>query len=377
MKILFRQFLGKRHSWSRVGWGLAIALKELGHEVHLFSTDGIEHLPPSLKPNLIGYTEENQFQVFGRMPDPEYDAQFSYTCIKNLGPYLSSGSKNRFGIWTYEWIGANGQSALPNGFAKHYKFCDFLCPPSNFGKRIFLEAGVPEQHMRVIPHGIEVKEYQDTSTMELPTNKSYKLLVNLAQNHSRKNIPGMLDAYGKAFSNKDDVSLILKAKDRPVKMPFEVSLTECLRNFNAKYPKHAEVKLLSEFVPNMSELYRSIDTVFTMSHCEGYYMPATEALAAGKLSIAPAYGGQLDMLNETNSLLVSGKEVRADPKSMYWEAKQNAVWYQPSIDDAVDKLRFAHQNYQKLNAAIDKQRPDVYSKYGWDNIARQFLELCK
>ena len=54
MRILIRQFLGKNHSWSVVGWGLADALIAMGHNVHLFSTDGIAHLPERLKSNLIG-----------------------------------------------------------------------------------------------------------------------------------------------------------------------------------------------------------------------------------------------------------------------------------------------------------------------------------
>src|ERR1700686_1206574 len=100
MKILIRQFLGgKNHSWAHFGFGIARSLVNLGHDVHLFSTDGTKHLPSYLLPNLIGWTEENQTEVFGRMPDKEYDCQISYTCMKNFPHYLSSGSKNRFGIW--------------------------------------------------------------------------------------------------------------------------------------------------------------------------------------------------------------------------------------------------------------------------------------
>ena len=54
MKILIRQFLGKNHSWSVCGWGIANSLISKNHHVDLFSTDGIENLPANLKPNLIG-----------------------------------------------------------------------------------------------------------------------------------------------------------------------------------------------------------------------------------------------------------------------------------------------------------------------------------
>jgi glycosyltransferase involved in cell wall biosynthesis len=375
MKILIRQFLGKNHSWSITGWGLASAFIKQGHDVHLFSTDGIKYLPKHLLPNLIGYVEENKFdKVFGRNPDKEYGSQISFTSIKNFPYYLSNGNKNRFGIWSYEWAGKN---VLPNGFAKNYKACDVLCTHSNFAKQVFLDSGIPEENIKVIPLGINIENYQKTSTIKPLTNKKFKILANIAQNHLRKNIPGLLDAYGKAFTNKDDVCLILKAKEKPLLNQFDVSLNACLKKFYDKYPKHAEIKILSEFIDDVTELYRSVDATFTMTHSEAFYYPAIESRASGKLSIAPAWSGQLDLLNETNSLLISGKEVRADPKSMYWESKNNAIWFEPSIDDAVDKLRFAYENYEKLNEQIDKQRPDVYTKYSWGTIASQFLELCK
>ncbi len=373
MKILIRQFLGQWHSWSVVGWNLAKVLKK-NHEVHLFATDGVKYLPSDLKENVIGYTELDKPTIYGRSPGKDYDCQISYTCMKNFPALLSGGNKNRIGIWTYEWAGKN---VLPNGFAKHYQSCDFLCAPSQFSKQIFLDSGVPENKIIVIPHGINVDEYKQTTTIKLPTNKKFKILANIAQNHIRKNIPGLLEAYGKAFNNKDDVTLILKVKDKPAANQFDISVKDCLLNFYKKFPQHAEIKLFTEFVDDISALYRSVDVVYTMAHCEGFYFPGLEAIASGKLAIAPNWGGQLDFLNDSNALLISGKEARANPKSMYWESKPNAVWFEPSTDDAAEKLKFAHENYQKLNESIDKQRSDVYTKYGWDTVVSQFLNLCK
>jgi len=376
MKILIRQFLGKNHSWSVVGWGIATSLINQGHDVHLFSTDGIANLPHNLKSNLIGYCEENKSEkVFGKNPDNFYDCQISYTSMKNFPHYLENGNKNRFGIWCYEWAGKN---ILPNGFAKHYNSCDLICAPSNFAKKVFIDSNVPEQNITVIPHGICIDDYtQDENIITLPTNKKFKILANIAQNHLRKNIPGLLDAYGKAFTNKDDVCLILKAKDKPVKNPFEISLKDCLSKFYYKYPKHAEIKVFPEFIDNMAALYHSVDVVFSMSHCEGFYFPGLEGIAAGKLSIAPNWGGHLDFLNSSNSLLIDGKEGRANPNSMYWERKDNAIWFVPSVDDAACKLKFAYQNYEKLNAQVDSQRSQIYTDFGWTSVTQQFLKLCK
>lgn len=374
MKIKMQQFFSKNHSWSVVGQGIARGFKSAGHNVEIFSTNGIELFPDDLKENLIGYVEENKPQLYGRAPSGEYDMQFSYTSLKNFPMYLSHGKKNRIGLWCFEFPAAGG-SCLATGFAKHHNNCDWLCPPSEIAKRVFLEAKIPAEKMKVIPHGIVADDYRKTTKIKLPTNKKFKIGVVLGQNHKRKNIPGMLKAYGEAFTNKDDVCLIIKGKERPIANTFDVSLYDCVNYFKAMYPKHAELKIMPDFIIDMSDFYRSIDSTYTMTYAESYYVPGLESIAAGKLSIAPNWGGQVDFLNSTNSLLIEGKETRADPSSMYWEQKARAIWFQASIDDAVDKLRYAYNNFETMNAVIEKDREKVYQKFDWSNIAKQYLEL--
>ena len=362
MKIKIQGFLGTNHSWSVVQQNIARSMKNMGHDVHLFSTNGYEHFPSDLRGLVRPQLDSN------------YDCQISYTAMVNFPTYLANGNKNRFGIWCYEWAGEN---ILPSGFAKHYKSCDYLCPPSEFSKRVFLESKIPSDNIKVIPHGIDKNQYSQTSVIDLKTKKSFKILANIAQNHLRKNIPGLLEAYGQAFSKKDDVVLILKAKVKPAKQAFEISLQDCLNNFYKKYPNHAEVKILSEFIPDISALYRSVDATFTLTHAEGFYFPGLESIASGKLAIAPNWGGQIDFLNHNNSLLISGKEVRANPRSMYWEAKKNAIWFEPDIKDAVNKLNYAYHNYQDLNKKIENDRENILNIYSWENISKQIIELCK
>lgn len=378
MKILIRQFLGQLHSWSVIGWGIADALIADGRDVHLFSTDGIAHLPSHLKTNLIGYTEENDPKVIGRLPDQTYDSQISYTALKNFPHLLGNGNQKRIGTWCYEWVAGEPkqrENVLPIGFAKNYKYCDRLCAPTSFVKNdMFIPAGIPEEIIKVVPHGINVDNFKQASIIKLPTKKSFKILANLAQTHLRKNIPALLEAYGQAFSSSDDICLLIRSKNKPVKHPFEISLSDCLQAFYKKYPKHAEVRILSEYIEDISSLYRSIDATYTMSHSEGFYLPAIEALASGKVSIAPRWGGQLDFLNDDNALLIDGEEVRANPKAMYWETKQNAVWFEPSIEYAKVKLIEAFNTYKIRNAQLELQRNDIYEKYSWKNIVKEMYD---
>lgn len=368
MKICWQGFLATNHSWAIVGQNICRSLLKKGHEVHLFSTNGLQYFPEDLKQNLIGYADEKTHQTYGRVPDNDYDCQLSYTAMRNFAPYLSHGAKNRFAIWNYE------TTVLPFGFAKNYRFVDKMLPSSEFSKKIFKDAGIPEDAMTVIPHGINLESF-NVEPFKLKTKKSFKILANIAQPHIRKNIPGLLDAYGKAFTKKDDVCLILKIVNKPPTQSFDVSFDAIFTSFKDKFKNHADVEILQNFMVDIEPLYKACDAVITMTHAECFWMPGLEGMAAGKLIIAPKYGGQLDYMNDDNSLLINGKECKADKKMQYWTQSPYAAVFNPDIDHAVETLRLAQRSYESIMEKFKPRVLDVAKNHTWDIVSDKILGL--
>lgn len=397
MKVKIQQYLGTNHSWSIVGQNIARAFINQGYEVHLQSTNGYEHFPEDLKP----YIKEKL--------EKEYDIQLSYTALKNFSGLLSAGKKNRFGIWNYE------TTILPSGFAKHHQFCDKMLPSSAFAKKIFSDNGVPESKLVVVPHGINVEEYSNNSKYELKTKKSKKILANIAQPHIRKNIGGMFEAYGRAFTKNDDVCLVCKVsvkrinrqtqkpttfkssraakklsqklqqKNTPEKaidkknrtMSFDIDFWRIYDDFCKKFPNHAEVEIITDFLPSMVPLYNSVDIVFALTRAECFWLPGLEGMATDNLVIAPNWGGQLEYMNEENSILISGKEIRAPNEMQYWVSSPYAAMFDPDIDDAATKLKLAINNYDSL---MQKFRPGMKAqleRLTWSNVVKQIINLCE
>lgn len=394
MKVCLNQFLGKNHSWSIVGQNIARGLLELGHDVHLKSTNGYEHFPKDLEP----YVRESL--------EKEYDMQISYTAIKNFPHLLSHGKKNRFGIWNYE------TTVLPPGFAKYHVYADKVCPSSPFASKVFTDNGIPEDKVVVIPHGINVSEYQNPEVQTLKTKKRIKILANIAQPHIRKNIAGMFEAYGRAFTKDDDVCLVAKVsvkkppkqekpkavrskraarkinqkiqqsktdqdKEKERKMAFEIDFWKLFNDFERKYPKHAEVEIITEFLPSMTPLYNAVDAVFATTHAECFWLPGLEGMATDNIVIAPNWGGQLEYMNENNSLLIEGKEIRAPRNMQYWVPSPYAAMFDPDIDDAAAKLQMVYHNKNEL---LEKFRPGMkeqLDRLTWVKVAQQFVDLCE
>ncbi len=365
MKIKWHGYLGKNHSWSLVGQNISRSLIRQGHEVHLISTNGLEDFPEDLKPYLKDHPDEN------------YDVQLSYTSMKNFPSLLGRGSKNRFGIWCYEFKGRN---SLPTGFAKHYKYCDKILAPSQFAKQVFLDSGVPDNHVTVVPHGVDRKQFQDAVPMDIGVPQKVRILTNIAQPHIRKNLRGVFDAYGKAFTSKDDVCLVLKIANKSAesrKMQFDVSFDDELKRFKSLYRDAAPIKIIRQFIPDIASLVNACNVTFSMTKAECFWMPGLEALTAHHIVLSPRYGGQLDYLSDDNSLLIEGKEVFAPPAALYWEPKSGTKYFEPSIDDAVTQLRNCYDNFDALNSKFASTRQATVDRHDWLDIATGIMNFVE
>lgn len=378
MKICWFGFLAKNHSWSIVAQNISRELIKLGHDVDLFSTNGTQYLPEDLKPHLKGFLEEGKevsqeeyYHQIGSKLDANYDMQLSYTALKNFCQYFVRGDQNRFGIWNYE------TTVLPKAFAKYFRCVDKVVPSSQFSKKIFTDNGMPEDHQVVIPHGIHLDRFKNLGKYPLKTQKKIKVLCNIAQPHLRKNIPGLLKAWGKAFTKEDDVCLVLKISKKGPNPMFDIPFNEVFKSFKTQFKNHADIELIDTFIPDIEPLYNACDVLFTMTHAECFWMPGLEAFAANKVVIAPRYGGQLDYMNDDNSILIDGKMIRADHRMQYWEPSSYAAVFDPDVDQAAAKLKDVAANYEDYLQKFSPKMQEILPDYSWTKVAESFVALCK
>jgi glycosyltransferase involved in cell wall biosynthesis len=369
VKVLLQQFLSRNHSWSIVGQNIARTLIQKGHDVQLFSTNGLQYFPEDLKPNLIGYMDGDNNQVYGKLPENDFNCQISYTAMRNFVQYLSHGTTSRFGIWAYEW------DYLPTGWAKYHQQTDFILAPSNWSRERFIKNKIPEHKVKTIHHGMNPKQFENKTKYPLKTKKAVKFLCNVGQSHLRKGIDKMFDAYHKAFTKDDDVCLVAKLYGNNLSQPFEVDPFKIYNDVRSKYKNAPEVELITEYIPDIIELYNVCDVVYSLSLCEAFYLPAAEAIFADKINLCSNYGGQLDFLNKENALLVNGKLVRASRYEQYWGGNSLNQHFEPDINDAVDKLRYVYKNLDKANKELKSNYDDIKKDYTWNKIVDQMLEL--
>jgi glycosyltransferase involved in cell wall biosynthesis len=296
---------------------------------------------------------------------------------RNFRARYAPEAKLKLGIYNYE------TSKLPSEWIEEVNRIDYLLPSSNFSKWVFINSGINPDKCIVVPHGVNRKEFEeDKRTVILGNQKKFRFL-NVSIPHYRKNINVLLEAYYTAFDANDDVCLVLKTDLNPPKgrkrYMFEADVAQDIHAIQMHYTKLGknlpQVEILQQRFDSMAPLYNSCDCLVSASSSEGFGLPLLEGLAANMLVISPRCTGQLDFLNDNNSILYPVKEVIAPDRYQYWRPTDGATTFMPHKDDLSLAMRTAYENSIPLKNKFADGREKILQEFTWENAANKIVGL--
>jgi glycosyltransferase involved in cell wall biosynthesis len=332
---------------------------QLGHEMFLDSINGYEMFPLNWR------------SMKRAIDNPDID--ICYTLPRNFKDRFAKNAKLKLAIYNYE------TSVLPKAWVQEIEHVDYVLPSSNFSKKVFTDAGWPEEKCIVVPHGISPNAFLNKNRVKnIKTKKRFKFL-NVSIPHYRKNIYSLLDAYYGEFSSKDDVCLILKSSPRRPKYKFECDVVKEVRRAQRKHRKKIgglpQTELIVHKYDSIIPLYNSCDCLVSASSSEGFGLPLLEGLAAGMLVVAPHCTGQADFLNKKNSLEVLSREVEAPANYQYWRPTPGARTFMPEIESLRSGMRSAYENKRGLLKEFENETESTIRRLTWENAAKEILRL--
>lgn len=149
-----------------------------------------------------------------------------------------------------------------------------------------------------------------------------------------------------------------------------------LMNLKKKHKNHAPILVVNDFIPYISDLYRACDIGYSASSIECFNLPSLESMVCGNVTIASNWGGNVDFMNEGNSLLINGKVGRAPANFQYWKASLYGECFYPDVDDTARLLRMSVDKFDELKEKFSPGVQKVKEKYTWENVAKQIISLC-
>ena len=181
---------------------------------------------------------------------------------------------------------------------------------------------------------------------------------------ARKNPEGVIAAFRSAFApERDDVGLVVKSVNG-VHRPDRVAA------INARIGGDPRIHHLDRFVGRDESygLMSVCDAYVSLHRAEGLGLGLVESMALAKPVIATGYSGNLEFMNDANSLLVAYRLVPIQPGEYVLEDPR-FFWADPDVDDAARQMRRLVDDVA-LRERLAAAGPDaIRSRFGGERAA--------
>jgi hypothetical protein len=264
------------------------------------------------------------------------------TLFRHIGWRLTSG-KCRIGIWYWEL------ETLPREWAGNEKYLAEVWAPTGFIANAARRAvSLPVVEMLPAVHLPRPGPWS-RKELGLPENRFvFLFMFDMMSTFQRKNPLAVVEAFRMAAAR--DASLVIKVS-RGEADPKSMALLE-------KEAAKCGALVLDEVMPRERSLalISRCDCFVSLHRSEGFGLPLAESMLLGKPVIATRYSGNLDFMNDGNSLLVDFGRVAVGPDVPIYPA--DSMWAEPSVEHAAERLRWVLANRDAARALGEKARTD-------------------
>ncbi len=230
---------------------------------------------------------------------------------------------------------------LPEYLSKFNKFFDQIWAVSNYTRDAIIKS-VDDKKVFTIPHCIDpymLDNFTDLCSLKIKEKLktlngffSFGFILDFHSFGIRKNPEGLFKVFEKIYEKNKDIILVIKVSG----VDFGDYEYEKLK---AKF-----IKLNCIFIEeNLSKadvyyFLSKIDCYISLHRAEGFGLPLLEAMSLGTFTMATNYSGNLDFMNDKNSVLIDTKPFTLDRDFGPYE--KGTIWREPNIDECIEKIRF-------------------------------------
>jgi GT2 family glycosyltransferase/glycosyltransferase involved in cell wall biosynthesis len=277
-------------------------------------------------------------------PEPFFDAYLARSDSAELGrnPY-------RIGFWYWEF------DTVPASWDRAAQSCDELWAASSF-----VANGLAKRYhkpVKVFLPGLELPKFPPVPRRQfgLPDGPFIFLFAfHMTSVMERKNPLGLVAAFRQAFRAGEEVMLVIKTSFGSASPAELAALNEAAANPRIRFIDaiYSEAEMLA--------LMDASDAYISLHRSEGLGLTMAEAMLLGKPVIATRYSGNLDFMDDRNSLLVDCSLDRLERSYPPYEA--GLRWATPSVDHAASLMRRLYEDRPFGRELGARARSDLESR---------------
>lgn len=332
-----------------VGLNLILGLERLGHAVALWPIGEIE--APEEHHEVLRRTLDRRQTYDPRAPSLRLSQHV------DLAQHVGKGLHCALPIFELDRF---------DPVERHHLFSqDRLIVPSRWAMRVLADNGIPEERIRVAPLGVDREIFRFVDRVEPGTTE----FLNVGKWEVRKGHDLLAEAFGKAFTRKDDVRLVLVAHNPFYSADESRQWADVYRNS----PLGEKIQILEDRLPSQ----RDVAAVMARADCgvfpfraEGWNLDLAEMMAMGKNVIATDYSAPTEYLTSENARLIRVDRLE-DAHDAKWFHGQGrwAELGDSQVDQLVEHLRAVHRLKQDGKLRPNAAARDTLAAFSWDRTA--------
>ena len=284
-------------------------------------------------------------------------------------PDFSAPPSGRFATIVPWEFGAIPERWLPE-IARHV---DALWVPSAYVRDMYVSGGVDPGRVHVVPNGVDLDTFRPGEPRTRGAGEPLRFLY-VGGITRRKGVDILLAAWDRAFLERDDVELVVKAA---MAGGAYGGPNEQLRQ-RAAEERLPRVSLIEDDLDaaQLAELYRSCDIFVLPYRGEGFAMPVLEAMASG-LPVIVTAGGPTDEFCPPEA----GWRIRAARQEMPreqlegFEPHETPWMLEPEPAHLVELLQTAAASSEL--ASRGRAGRAAAERYSWDAVAECYAERLR
>ncbi|NOZ28643.1 MAG: glycosyltransferase [Chloroflexi bacterium] len=265
---------------------------------------------------------------------------------------------------------------LPAEWVAKCNQMDEIWVPTDFNLQTFRDAGVTAKLFKV-PGGIDTDRFRPGyEPLPIPGARG-TVFLSIFEWIYRKGWDVLLRAWAQAFDPDDDVSLVLRtypvnAVDADAREEIERRIDRFLaEELGLRRGQVAPIIVLGEQVPeeDMPRLFAAATAYVAPSRGEGWGRPHMQAMACGLPVIATRWSGNLEFMNDENSLLIDIEglvEIDERAEIPFYRGQR---WAEPSADHLARLMRQVVSHPEEMARIGQRAREDMVQRWRWEKVA--------
>lgn len=350
------------YSLALVNREIARALTALGHTVVLHSTEG----PGNFQPDATFLQAHKDLAEMHQRVD-HFSAWDVDITSRNLYPPRVADMQSRLNsLHAYGWE----ESGFPLEWADHFNMSlQGMTVMSSHVQKIMQDHGVAIP-MAVSSIGTDHWQKINPDHRLVVQGKKFRFL-HVSSCFPRKGADVMLQAYGRAFSASDDVTLVIKTFANP-----HNAIHQWLADARSSKPDFPDVQIIeADFTDGqLKTLYEQCHALVAPSRAEGFGLPMAEAMLSGLSVITTGWSGQTDFCTAENAWLIDYDFQRAQSHFGIF----SSVWAEPKAEHLAQLMREVHQApdaVRQQKTAMGQQL--LAERFRWSDTASRMVEAAR